>query len=132
MVNLMFLEVFKNTLPSRLYWVLFPIKDLRQAVETAKRILTKEKIDGQLAGQSSSTPFINKQDGYNSDKKVVTFDTQDRLDDKLDKITSIMNKLTAQGSSQNRLFKPKIYQVRRRGQARNYYDQDRYQNRQWK
>ena len=37
------LEVFKNTLPTRLYWVLFPIEDLRQAVETAKRILTKER-----------------------------------------------------------------------------------------
>ena len=38
------LEVFKNTLPIKLYWILFPIEDLRQAVETAKRILTKEKI----------------------------------------------------------------------------------------
>ena len=36
------LEVFKNTLPTKLYWILFPIEDLRQAVETAKRILTKE------------------------------------------------------------------------------------------
>ena len=34
------LEVFKNTLPTKLYWVLFPIMNLRQAVETAKRILT--------------------------------------------------------------------------------------------
>ena len=67
--------------------------------------------------------------GYNNGKKVVTFDTQDKLDDKLDKITSMMSKLTAQGSSQNRLFKPKIYQGKRRGQGRNYYDQDRYQNR---
>ena len=41
------LEVFKNTVPTKLYWIwiLFPIDDLRQAVETAKRILTKEKID---------------------------------------------------------------------------------------
>ena len=39
------LEVFKNTLPTKLYWVLFPIGDLRQVVETVKRILTKEKID---------------------------------------------------------------------------------------
>ena len=31
------LEVFKNTLPSRLYWVIFPTEDLRQAVETAKK-----------------------------------------------------------------------------------------------
>ena len=37
------LEVFKNTLPTKLYWVLFPIEDLRKAVETAKRILTKNR-----------------------------------------------------------------------------------------
>ena len=39
------LEVFKTTLPMKLYWILFPIEDLRQGVETAKRILTKEKFD---------------------------------------------------------------------------------------
>ena len=44
------LELFKKTLPIKSYWVLFPIEDLRQVVETAKRILTKEKIDRQLAG----------------------------------------------------------------------------------
>ena len=32
------LEVFKNTLPTKLYWILFPIEDLRPAVGTAKRI----------------------------------------------------------------------------------------------
>ena len=30
------LEVFINTLPTKLYWVLFPIMSLRQVVETAK------------------------------------------------------------------------------------------------
>ena len=60
----------QNTLPIKLYWVLFPIKDLRQVVETAKRILTKEKIDIQLASQSSSTPFMSTKDRYN--KKNVT------------------------------------------------------------
>ena len=39
------LEVFKNALPTKSYWILFPIDGLRQAVETAKRILTKGKID---------------------------------------------------------------------------------------
>ena len=53
---------------------------------------------------------------------VVSFDIQDRLDDKLDKITSMMSKLTAKGSSQNIPFKPKIYQGKRRRQARNYYN----------
>ena len=75
----------------------------------------KEKIDGQLTGQSSMTPFMNVRDRSNS-KKVLTFDMQDRLDDKIDKLTSMMSKLKAQGSNQNKHFKPKIYQGKRRGQ----------------
>ena len=30
--ELQILEVYKNTLPTKLYWILFPIEDLRQAV----------------------------------------------------------------------------------------------------
>ena len=54
----------KNTLSTKLYWVLFPIEDFKQVVETGKRILTKEKIDRQLAEQSSSSPFMNIKDWY--------------------------------------------------------------------
>ena len=36
------LEEFKNTPPSHLYWVLLAIENLKQVVETAKKILTKE------------------------------------------------------------------------------------------
>ena len=36
-------ELFKNTLPSKLYWILFSISNLRDAVDTAKRVLTKEE-----------------------------------------------------------------------------------------
>ena len=50
----------------------YVIKELRQEVETAKRILTKEKIDRQLRGQSSSTSFMSTKDSYN---QRVTFDT---------------------------------------------------------
>ena len=71
---------------------------------------------------------MNIRDGYNS-KKVATFDTQDRLDDKIDKLMSMISKVTAQGNNQNKQFKPKIYQGKRRGQTRNYYDQGNYQNR---
>ena len=39
------LEVLKNTLPKKLYWMLFPREDLRQAVEIPKRKLTKQKLD---------------------------------------------------------------------------------------
>ena len=37
------LELFKNTLPSKWYWILFPINNLRDAVKATKRVLTKEK-----------------------------------------------------------------------------------------
>ena len=64
------LEVFKNTLPTELYWILFPIEELRQAVETAKRILTKEKLDKQLTGQTSTSPFMSIRDRINR-KSVI-------------------------------------------------------------
>ena len=74
------------------------------------------------------TPLLNIGNGYNS-KKVVTFDTEDRLDDKIDKLTSMTSKLTAQGNNKNKQFKPKIYQGKRRGQTRNSYDQDNFHDR---
>ena len=61
-------------------------------VETAKRILTKEKIDRQLSGQSSSTPFMSIKDNHN---RRVTFDTGDELGDKIDKLTVMIGKLAA-------------------------------------
>ena len=39
------LELFKNTLLSRIYDMLYQINDLRVVVETAKRLLTKEQMD---------------------------------------------------------------------------------------
>ena len=83
------LEVFKNTLPTKLCSVLFPIMDLWQAVEMAKRILTMEKIDRQLAGQTSSTPFMSIRDGLN---KRVTFNMTDDMEQKIDKLTVMMGR----------------------------------------
>ena len=57
------LEVFKNTVPTKLYWILFPIENLRQAVDTAKKILTKEKLDKQLTGQTSTSLLMSVKDG---------------------------------------------------------------------
>ena len=83
------LEVFKNTLPTKLYWILFPIEDLRQAVEMAKRILTKEKLDEQLTGQSSTSQFMNIRDGTET---KASFNTRDKLGDKIDKLTVVMSR----------------------------------------
>ena len=67
---------------------------------------------------------MNINDGYSS--KKVTFDMQDSLDDKIDKLTSMMSKWTAQDNDQDKQFKPKIYQSKWRGQLRNYSDQNNY------
>ena len=100
------LEVFKNTLPTKLYWILFPIEDLRQAVDTAKRILTKEKLDKQLTGQTSTSPFMCIREGT---EKRVSFNTKDKLGDKIHKLTVVMSKLVAKDSHKRRPFKPKRY-----------------------
>ena len=107
------LAVFKNTLPTKLHWILFPIEDLRQAVETAKRILTKEKIDKQLSGQSLPTPFMSIKDSHS---RRVFFDTKEELGDKIDKLAVMMGKLAARDSGLVRQFKPQIYQGKGRGQ----------------
>ena len=119
------LEVFKNILPTKLYWILFPIEDLRQAVEIAKKILTKEKLDRQLTRQSSSTPFMSMRDGHS---RKVSFDTKEELGDKIDKLVVMIGKLATRDSRTNRQFKPLIHQSKGRGQNRNY-NQRNYQNR---
>ena len=117
------LDVFKNTLPTKLYWVVFPIENLRQAVDTAKRILTKEKLDKQLTGQTSTSPFMSIKDGT---ERRVSFNDRDELGDKIDKLTVMMNRLVAKDTLEKRPFKPQIYKSR--GHHRSY-GQGNYQSR---
>ena len=102
MSRTLILEVFKKMLPMKLYWVLFPKMDLRQAVETAKRILTKEKIDRQLAGQTFWTPFMSIREGFN---KKVTFDMSDGTEQRIDKLMVMVGNLVMEDKGQNRPFK---------------------------
>ena len=91
------LEVYKNTVSSKLYWILYPINDLRVAAEMAKRVLTKEKIDKQRKGQSSTSPFMKaSQENKRSYEKGVTFDalgTIEKYSDSIDKLASLVNKM---------------------------------------
>ena len=116
MGNCRFLEVFKNTVPNRLYWVLFPIDNLCEAVKTAKRFLTKEKIDRQMTGQSS-TPFMKLSDRKG---KTVLFDTRDALErdnENMEKMTTLMDKMYIKLDQKEAPYKPQIYQKRGRGQS---------------
>ena len=99
--------------------MLFPIADLRLVVETAKMILTKEKIDKQLAGQTSSTPFMSVRNGLS---KRVTFNATDNLEQKIDRLTVMMGKLVKEDEGQPKPFKPQVYQPNRgRDQNRGNY-----------
>ena len=121
------LELFKNTLPSRLYYMVYNINNLREAVETAKCMLTKEQIDGHKSGQAASSPFM-KVNQQNSKKKGVTFNAMETIQkqgDSIDKLTSLMNELSSKldrkdNSSQ---YKPRIHPGRNRGcgQRQNRY-----------
>ena len=61
---------------------------------------------------------MNIKDEYVNRK--VTFDTPDGLEEKIDRLTSMMKKLTTQDVDPVKSFKPKIYQSKRRGQTRKY------------
>ena len=91
------LELFKNSLPSRLYYMAYNINNLREAVETVKCMLMKEQIDGCKSGQANSSPFM-KVNQQNSKKKGVTFNAMETIQkqgDSIDKLTSLMNALSS-------------------------------------
>ena len=68
---------------------MFSIEDLRQVAEKAKRILTKKKLDKQLTGQASTSPFMSIREGPS---RKVSFDTRDKLGDKIDKLTVMIGR----------------------------------------
>ena len=114
------LEVFKNMVPNRLYWVLFPIDNLRDAVEIAKRFLTKEKIDRQMTGQSS-TPFMKLTE---KKRKSVSFDAQDALEktnENMERMMALMDKMYIKLEQKDVPYKPQIFQ-KGRGQSQRQFD----------
>ena len=91
------LENFKNTHLYQLYVILINVNNLRDAIDLAKRVLTKEKLDRQLTGQSS-TPFMkvtinDNHSTQNNHKRGVTFDAMETLERNsncIDRLTSLV------------------------------------------
>ena len=124
------LELFKNTLPSRLYYMVYNINNLREAVETAKHMLMKEQIDGHKSGQAASSPFM-KVNQQNSKKKGATFNSMETIQkqgDSIDKLTSLMNELSSKLDRKDNSspYKPRIHPGRNRGHGQR---QNRYSSR---
>ena len=100
------LEVFMNTVLNRLYWVLFPINNLHEAEETAKRFLTKEKIDRQMSGQNT-TPFMKLTE---KKRKTMTFDARDALEktsENMERMTALMDKMYIKLEQKEVPYKPR-------------------------
>ena len=90
------LEVLKNTIPSRL------LNNLHVAVDTAKRILAKERLYRQLVGQGSDAiPSIALKGVKEPKQNTVTFSEESVMNDKIDKLTSFIGNLGTQ-VTQNR------------------------------
>ena len=108
--------------------MVYNINNLREAVETAKCMLSKEQIDGCKSGQTTSSPFM-KVNQKNSKKKAVTFssmETIQKLGDSIDKLTSLMNELSSKLDKKGNppQYKPRIHPGRNRGcgQRQNRYN----------
>ena len=71
--------------------------------------MTKGKLDKQLTGHTSASPFLSVRDGT---ERRVSSNTRDELGDKIDKLTVVMRKLAAKDSYERRPFKPQIYKSR--------------------
>ena len=111
-------ELFKNTLPSKLYWILFP----REAMETTKRVMNKEKLHKQLTGQASSiSPFMKLGDDTPSAQQKMLNPQE------IEAISSRVYNMSLQQDKTGKPFKPQVYQRRGRGQTQNY-DRDRSRN----
>ena len=126
------LELFKNTLPSRLYYMLYQIDDLRVVVETAKRLLTKEQMD-KKAGQSSASPFMQVNQGSSKGKdkmeKKVSFsavEAMERTTDSIERLASLMGKMDTKLNRREDQYRPRVYQGRSRGCS---YRQNNYGSR---
>ena len=122
------LELFKNTFPSKLYYMVCHINNLREAVETAKHMLTKEQIDKQKSRQSSASPFMKVNQQKPKKNKSMSFsmmETIQKQGDSIVKLTSLMKELCSKLDRKDNSvqYKPRIHQGRNRGcrQRQNRY-----------
>ena len=112
------LENFKNTLPYRLYSTLINVNNLGHAIDLAMRVLTKEKLDRQLTGQSS-TPLMKSTSNdnhlhQNHHKKAVTFDAMEMLErnsDCIDRLTSLVSDMKMTMDRKQPPYKPRYIRV---------------------
>ena len=83
-------------------------------------------VDRQLAGQSSSTPFMSIKDSHYI--KKVTFDTQEGLEDKIDRLTMMSKLATNEEGGNARMYQRQNFRGQNyRGEYRGNYRNENYE-----
>ena len=106
---------------------LINVNNLRDAIDLAKRVLTKEKLDRQQTGQSP-TPFMgmtsnDKYTTQTNNKRGVTFDVMETLERNsncIDKLTLLVSNMKMTIDRKQFPYKTRIYQGRSKNQSRNW------------
>ena len=113
--------------------MLYHIDNLREAVETAKRVLPKEQMD-KKAGQSSASQFmqISQSSSKNKDnmEKKVSFsavEAMERTTDSIERLASLMDRMDTKLDRRQDQYRPRVYQGRS-SQSRSS-SQNRYKSR---
>ena len=77
-------------------------------------MLTKEKIDRQRMGQSSTSPFMKaSQESKRSSEKGVMFNALETIEqnsDSINKLTSLVSKMNIKMDKKEPQYKPRVYQ----------------------
>ena len=92
-------------------------KGSKASSRNSKENIDQRKLDKQLTGITSTSPFMSIREGVNI---KVSFDTRDELGDKIDKLTVMLGRLAPKDNNEKRPFKSQIYKCRGRGQNRSY------------
>ena len=103
--------------------MLYHIDNLREAVETAKRVLAKEQMD-KKAGQSSASPFMqishsSSKNKYKMEKKICfsAVEAMERTTDSIERLASLMGRMDIKLDRREDQYRPRVYQGRSRGHA---------------
>ena len=100
------LELFKYTLPTIYYYLLCCIQNLREAVESAKCVVTKGNLDKQLVGQRS-TPYMSLKIHSSEKQKSVKFDEYKLLEKQINRLVEVKgSRKTGPQERQNQVNRP--------------------------
>ena len=120
--DLELLELLRNTLPNRLYYLIYRENNLEEVIEIAKTVLTKEKLDKEKTDQATVSPFMcASMDKSRKSSRSVTFGTLETKEsieknrDSIDRLTSMVNKIDMKLDGRETQYRPSVYQNRNRG-----------------